>query len=399
MQIRLIRIENQSDAAKQIRKIGAYPESIKYMSPKCLNLTVKLKDISAVAANILKQEMLSAGGDAAVSKEAITKNVKRTDCLVFGNISHLKKLVAKLKEQPLGLDKIAEQIQEVVSNYKKEKFIFKCRNRSFDLTNRVLICGVLNITPDSFSDGGNFFDLNTAYQRGISLSKDGADIIDIGGESTRPGAVSVSAAEQIKRVVPVIKKLSEKIKTPISIDTRNYKVAEAAIKAGASIINDISGLKSDKKIAKIAAKYKTGLILMHIKGTPKNMQNNPQYDCLMQEIISSLNNSIRKAQEAGVAREQILIDPGIGFGKTTDHNLSILRNLFELRSLGYPIMIGTSRKSVIGNILNKSVDKRLMGTAATVVYSILQGAQVVRVHDVKPLKDVVKITQAIKNKA
>jgi dihydropteroate synthase len=138
---------------------------------------------------------------------------------------------------------------------------------------------------------------------------------------------------------------------------------------------------------------------MHIKGTPKNMQNNPQYDCLMQEIISSLNNSIRKAQEAGVAREQILIDPGIGFGKTTDHNLSILRNLFELRSLGYPIMIGTSRKSVIGNILNKSVDKRLMGTAATVVYSILQGAQVVRVHDVKPLKDVVKITQAIKNKA
>jgi dihydropteroate synthase len=395
MRTRVLRIENQSEAKDELKKIGVYFESLKYMCPKLETICIKLKDINSAACNILKQEMLSAGGDVAVSKEVITGRVKKSDCLVIGTPAQIKTLSSKIKKQPLGLDRIGVEIKKTLNNYKKTRFKLICRRYSLNLSGKVHICGVLNVTPDSFSDGGKFFDEEKAIEGGLNLEKEGADIIDVGGESTQPQAKRVKPKKQIERVVPVIKKLSKKLRIPISVDTQSFIVAEAAVKAGASIINDISGLKYDKRIAELAAKYKTGLILVHIKGTPKDMQKNPVYACLIQDIIDSLNKSINCALEAGVKPEQIAIDPGIGFGKTTEHNLSILKHISEFKSLGYPIMIGTSRKSMIGNTLDRPVDKRLLGTAATVTHSILGGVKIIRVHDVNEIKDVVRMTEAI----
>ena len=395
MQIRVIKIKDQNDAVRHIKKIGAHPQSIRYMSSKTQSLTVKLKGVNSIACNILKQEMLSVGGDVAVSEKVITKDVGKSDCLVIGTLSQIDRLSKKIKRQPLGLDRIGRELKATVDNYQRDRFKFICRKHTLNLSKKTYICGILNVTPDSFSDGGRFFDKKKAIERGLIMQDEGADIIDIGGESTRPGARRVSPKEQMERIIPVIRGLSKRLKIPISVDTQESKVAEAAIKEGASIINDISGLRYDKRMIKVASKYETGLVIMHMKGTPDTMQRNPKYHCLIQEIINSLKESIDSALASGVNREHIVIDPGIGFGKTTRDNLLILRSLSEFKSLGYPIMIGTSRKSVIGNVLKKPVDERLMGTAATVVYSILEGVNIVRVHDVAQIKDVVKMTDEI----
>jgi len=395
MEARILRIRNQNEAAHQIQKVGAYPKSVPIMSPKTVVRTIKLTNINATACNILKQEMLSLDGDVAVSKDVISKNQKASDCLIFGTIAQLEKLCSKLKKQPFGLDKIGAVIKDTLDNYQKENFTVTARRYLIRCHKKTRIMGVLNVTPDSFSDGGRFYDLESAIEGGLSLAGEGADIIDVGGESTRPGSRPVGSKEQIRRVVPVIKRLSKRVKIPLSIDTQRADVARAALDAGAAIVNDISGLTYDKKIAKVAADYKAGLVLMHMKGTPRTMQRNPSYGCLIGDITKYLKVSINKALDAGVGKKQIMIDPGIGFGKTTEHNLQIIKHLSEFKSLGYPLLIGTSRKSVIGNVLNVPVDNRLMGTAATVVYAILEGANIIRVHDVKETKQLIKMTGAI----
>jgi len=395
MKIRILTLKNDLDALQSINEIGVYPESIKFLKPKAFHLIVKLEKIRSAACNIIKQEMLSIGADAAVSKDVITGKTKYSDCLLFGNISQFNKFCQKLKKQPLGLKETGKQISEVIANYQKVNYIFRCGHYKLYPGKKVYVMGILNVTPDSFSDGNNFYDHEAAVNHGLALVAAGADIIDVGGESTRPGAKKISANEQIDRVIPVIESLKKKIKKPISIDTRSSKVAKTAIKAGASIINDVSGLRSDPKVAQVAAKYKTGLILMHSKGTPQSMQKNPKYKSLMPEIIDSLNNSISLAIKHKVDKEQIVIDPGIGFSKTTEHNLKIINSLAELKVLGYPILIGTSRKSVIGNVLNLPVEKRLVGAIATVVYSIVEGANFIRAHDVREISQAIKMTQAI----
>src|SRR5690625_4820856 len=239
--------------------------------------------------------------------------------------------------------------------------------------------GILNITPDSFSDGGKFNELNDALARAEMLVNDGASIIDIGGESTRPGHEQVTIEEEINRVVPVIEKLNEHINVPISIDTYKAKVAERALAAGASIINDIWGVKKDQEIAAVAKEYEAPIILMHNKDTPS-------YDDLIEDMKKSLYESINIVKAHGVQDDKIIIDPGIGFGKTLEHNLLAMRRLHELKTLGYPILLGTSRKSMIGAVLDLPVDERLEGTIATVCYGIQQGVDIVRVHDVKEIK-------------
>lgn len=257
--------------------------------------------------------------------------------------------------------------------------------------------GILNVTPDSFYDGGRFFNPQKAVEHALRMVDEGADIIDVGGESTRPGAQPVSIDEELKRVIPVIEALTKKISIPISIDTYKACVAEEAIKAGATIINDISGLRFDPEMAYIASKYSVPVVLMHIKGTPKDMQKNPHYEALIPEIIEYLRESIIMAKQAGVDENMIIIDPGIGFGKLPEHNLQIIKNLREFCYLGKPILIGVSRKSFIGKVLNEpSPDKRLEGTAAAVTASILNGANIVRVHDVGFMSKIVKVADAIK---
>jgi len=255
--------------------------------------------------------------------------------------------------------------------------------------------GILNVTPDSFSDGGKYFSVENAVKRGMEMVEEGADILDIGGESTRPNSESIPVEEELRRTIPVIEQLARNISVPISIDTTKSKVAEEALNAGATIVNDISGLTFDEKMVKVVARNRATLVVMHIQGNPKTMQQNPHYENVVEEVKSFLYKSISKAKSNGIS--QIFIDPGIGFGKTLEHNLSLLKNLNEFASLGCPILVGTSRKSFIGKLTNDmNTDKRLEGTAASVALSIANGANVVRVHDVKEMKKVVLVADAIK---
>jgi len=264
----------------------------------------------------------------------------------------------------------------------------KLGNKEFILGERTYVMGILNATPDSFSDGGKFNNIETALERVKQMINEGVDIIDIGGESTRPNFEAVEIEEEIERVVPVISAIKEKYEIPISIDTYKGKTAEAAIKAGADIINDVWGFKRDKKIAEVAAKYNVPCILTH------NRENIP-YTNLMKDVIEDLNESIDIAINAGVKKENIILDPGIGFAKTYKENLIVMKNLPQIKKMGYPILLGTSRKSMIGNALNLPVEQRLEGTLATTVMGIMYGCEFIRVHDVLENKRACKMADII----
>lgn len=259
---------------------------------------------------------------------------------------------------------------------------------------KTLIMGILNVTPDSFSDSNLFLDADKAIKHAKQMVKGGADIIDVGGESSRPGSEPVSEQEELRRVSQIIKKLKDEIKVPISIDTYKPKVAEKCIKLGANIINDINGLRNEEMV-KIAAKYKVPVIIMHMKGSPKTMQKNPEYKDVVKEIKQFLAQQIKKAKKAGI--KDIIIDPGIGFGKTTEHNLKILKNLDKFKELNCPILVGPSRKSFIGNITGLPVNERLEGTIAAISIAIMNGANIVRVHDVKECRRAVMVADAVRD--
>lgn len=264
-----------------------------------------------------------------------------------------------------------------------------------DFSGGCVVMGVLNVTPDSFSDSGEFFDTDKAVEHGLKMAAEGAGIIDIGGESTRPGARPVPAKEQIRRVVPVIERLSKKIQVPISIDTYNLEVASAALDAGAAMINNITAL-SDERLGKLAAKRRTPIILMHIQGTPATMQTEPKYKDVVREVLEFLLERAKRAQKLEILRKRIFIDPGIGFGKTVEHNLLLLRNIHKFVDTGYRVCVGTSRKSFIGKIIGReNPAERIFGTAATVALCVSAGVSVVRVHDVAEMVDVVKAVTAI----
>jgi dihydropteroate synthase len=277
------------------------------------------------------------------------------------------------------------------------RHLYRFGTTEHDLSSRTHIVGVLNVTPDSFSDGGRFFVESAAIEHAMRLAEEGADIIDIGGESTRPGSDSVPVDEELRRVIPVIEALVAKTKIPISIDTYKSTVAKRALEAGATIVNDISGLTSDPEMVDVAANHDASVIIMHMKGTPKTMQVDPEYDDVVEEVKTFLQEQARVALDHGIS--QIIIDPGIGFGKKLEHNLEIFGRLEELAEIGYPLMVGPSRKSFIGTILNLPVDSRLEGTAAAVAASILKGANLVRVHDVQAMKRVAQVVDAIKQGA
>ena len=260
---------------------------------------------------------------------------------------------------------------------------------------RTLVMGILNVTPDSFSDGGRYLNRDDAIRHGIKLSAEGSDIIDIGGESTRPGAEPLSLEDEINRVIPVIKELVKEVQIPISIDTYKSEVAREALDAGAAIINDISGLKSDDKMAGIAAEYDVPVVVMHIKGTPRDMQINPHYGNMMSEIGNSLKESVNIALNAGVDKNKIIVDPGIGFGKELTDNFSLIKNLDYFKSLGHFILVGPSRKSFLWKTLDVSPDETVEATAAAVTACIMAGADIVRIHDVKEVINAVKVADLI----
>lgn len=265
----------------------------------------------------------------------------------------------------------------------------------YDLSSRTHVMGILNVTPDSFSDGGRYLDQERAVIHGIRLAEEGADFIDVGGESTRPGSEPVSASEEIRRVVPVIKELVRKINVPISIDTYKSAVAEAALDAGALIVNNISGMTFDFNMSTVVLHHYATIIIMHIKGKPRTMQMNPTYENVTKEVKQFLSEKIEYARKVGI--KQIIIDPGIGFGKTFEHNIQLIQELRTLTELGHPLLIGPSRKSFLGTILNLPPEERLEGTAAAVTVSILNGANIIRVHDVKEMKRVALVSDVLKS--
>ena len=262
-------------------------------------------------------------------------------------------------------------------------------------TKKARIMGIVNVTPDSFYDGGKYKETESAIKLALKLVEEGADIIDIGGESSRPGAMPVSVKEEIGRVIPVIKNLSKETKIPISIDTYKSEVAEEALKNGAGMINDISALRMDENMVKVAREYDVPVVLMHMQGTPRTMQKNPHYKDVIAEIYQFLNNRIELAEENGIKPNKIIIDPGIGFGKTTRHNLLILKNLKKFKLLKKPILIGPSRKRFIGEVLDLPLGERLEGTLGAIAVALLNGAEIIRVHDVQEVKRVVEIVEAI----
>jgi dihydropteroate synthase len=387
-----------------MRSVNPEEAGIRHMLPKARHHLVKIEQVRRPVAHVLKEAFLAQGGDAVISREMITAKADYSSVILMGTRKQYAGASNNLREQGFGCDALAEEIEIAIRRaYSIPEHPEAAQTDDTRLGpvweamgRRTLVMGVLNVTPDSFSDRGRYFDADAAVARAVQMAGDGADVIDLGGESSRPGAEPVSAEDETGRVVPVISELVQRIGVPISIDTTKADVARAALDAGASIVNDISGASFDPDMPTVIAERGCPAVLMHIKGTPRDMQHQPAYEDLMGEICGYLRARIAALVEAGVDERVLMVDPGIGFGKTVEHNLEILRRLRELKSMGRPILVGTSRKSTIGKVLGDlPADQRMEGTAATVAIAIANGGDVVRVHDVKEMARVSRMADAI----
>jgi len=399
--MQILRFGGTEEVKKIFLEIGVDPYGIKIMLPKTDAFLIRLKGVNHVGANILKQEMLAQGADAAIARGSLTGNVKKTDVLLIGQSAQFKSLIAKLKLQPFGLSKLAAQLEENIENFSRDNFTIAFRDGPLNLKTRTAIMGIINLTPDSFSQDGlyrnfshNYPDL--ALRKALAMVTDGARIIDLGGESSRPGAKKITVKEELARTIPAVRLLAKKIKVPISIDTTKPQVAQAAIGAGAQIINDISGLR-DKQMIKVAARCKASVVIMHMLGRPQTMQKIISYESLIDDITAYLKKAIDSAQAGGISPDKIIVDPGIGFGKTAQHNLEIIKHLEVFKVLGKPILVGPSRKSFIGKLLGSDSEDRFSGTLAACLAAAERGASILRVHDVKAVNQALKITEGIKN--
>jgi dihydropteroate synthase len=395
--IRIMRLVNFDEAVLEVKRIGVDSYAIPLLASKALGLSIKVEHLDCAQSNIIKQTALSVGADAAVARPVVTGCSEKTDLILFCNRRQLDEIAGRLMIQPFGLKHIAEGLRRAVADVSARRRV-SLPDGELDLSTRTHIMGVLNVTPDSFSDGGEHFEPGQAVEWGMRMVEDGADIVDIGGESTRPGSEPVSAEQELGRVMPVIEILSKECGCPLSIDTQKSEVAVEAVAGGASLVNDISGLTFDSRMAAKVAETGAALVIGHIRGAPRSMQQDPHYDDVMSEITTELRTSIKRAESDGIDPSKIIIDPGIGFGKRLEDNLAIIRRLAELRSLGKPVMVGPSRKSFIGTILDLPVKERLEGTAAAVAAAVINGADVVRVHDVKEMKRICLVADAILQK-
>ncbi|MDT8273104.1 MAG: dihydropteroate synthase [Desulfomonilia bacterium] len=373
---------------------GVDPASLPYLAPKLIHRNLLIKRVKLFAANILKQSMLSIGGDVAVNRNVISGKTEFSDCLLMGDLRHFSLLLAKLSLQK-GLEAIAQTIQEQIFSPLGPLCRDFC-SHSHTWRDLPVIMGILNVTPDSFSDGGLWLDPSKAIDYGIQMEQDGADLIDVGGESSRPGAQEVGGAQEISRVIPIIESLATRVSIPISIDTTKAEVARAAIDAGATVINDISALSKDPDMMELARSTGAGVVLMHMRGSPETMQENTSYEDIIDEIITYLDLRIESCLDAGIRSTSLIVDPGMGFAKTHDGNLCILHHIAEFRSLGVPVMLGHSRKSTIGSILDCAADDREEGTDAVSAWAIIQGVDFLRVHDVKRAFRMRKIISSIR---
>jgi dihydropteroate synthase len=395
---RILTIDNLQDARRELEKIKVSSQGINVMTSKCIEMTIKLTKVHVGAANILKQEMLSIGGDAAVARGVVNGIEKFSDVILLGNADKIKKLIRKLENQTiLGLIDIRKDLEKLLSqNLKKGNFQLDLNNKTLDLS-EPRIMGILNITADSFSDGSEFLEPDVALDHALQMEKEGADIIDIGGESTRPGAQRIEVQLEMDRVIPIIKKIRQNSAIPISVDTYKAAVAREALEAGADMINDISALRFDNEMISVLKQYPgIPIVLMHLLGTPENMQKEPYYEDVIEEILNFLAERIELCSNNGIDSARLIVDPGIGFGKRQEDNLVILKKLAEFKCLGLPLLLGASRKSFIGKIYDSKPGERLEGSLAAVAAGLRAGVNIFRVHDVKSHKRFLQVWQEIR---
>jgi dihydropteroate synthase len=358
-------------------------------------LALKIHGLKAPAANILKQEMLSVGGDAAVGRGVVNCSVERSDAVVFGTRKQLRALVRKLKPQPFGLKSLASEVQRAIA-VEPAPAVLRWEGGALPLERGPLVMGILNVTPDSFSDGGDHWEPERAVARALAMVEEGADLVDIGGESSRPGSEPVGEAEELRRVLPLVEHLAERVPVPISVDTWRSGVARRTLAAGAVLINDISGFRADPGLARVVAEHGAAAVVMHMRGTPKTMQSDTRYADLVGEVWRGLRESLELGTAAGVPRERLAVDPGIGFGKSAVGNLLLLQRLGEFASLGCPVLVGASRKAFIGKTLGIDDPRdRLEGSLAAATLAVGNGAQIVRAHDVRATRRAVDLAWAV----
>ena len=393
--MRILALSGESVCRAELERVGVDPAAFRIFLAKRESLAIRLENLPASTANILKQTALSLGADCAMHRDVIRGRKKKSDVILFANRRQLSRICERLREQPPTARACAERIELLVRRYDARQRILKVGNVSLDLSERTYYMGIVNVTPDSFSDGGKYFAPDDAVAHALRLIDDGADFVDLGAESTRPAAQPVSAREELDRLLPVLKPMRKRSRAFISIDTHKSEVARVCLREGADMINDISGLHFDPKLARVIARAKAACVVMHIKGKPRVMQRKPVYQDLMGEVSAWLADSIFCASEAGIPQEQVIVDPGIGFGKSVEDNFTILRRLAELKSLGQPILVGPSRKSFIGAALNLPVQERLAGTIAASVLAVAQGANILRVHDVRAVKQAVMVAERV----
>ena len=400
--IRKLEIKSKRQGLDEFGRVGAALPGQHIMVNKIFPLALKVKDVKPRAADILKQEMLSRMGDVVTSRDLLIQMEGTTDVIILGTEKSIRSLTEKIRVQPFGLKMLSEDITAYLSllNENKQQKTITIGNKVFDFDNLecgALVMGILNVTPDSFFDGGLYNQKEKAFKRAEEIVKEGADIIDAGGLSSRPGSEPASIDEELQRVIPVIEHIKDNYDILISVDTYRSGVAVEAVKAGACIINDISGLVMDEKIISVAADLKVSLVIMHMQGTPLTMQESPCYGDVVDEIYDFLYSQSLAAIAAGVESNRIIIDPGIGFGKKLEHNIKILAKLKDFTNMGFPVMAGASRKSFIGSLLGGlPAAERLYGSIAAAVCAFMNGAAILRVHDVKQTVEALKIARAVK---
>ena len=377
-------------ALSHIRVSGA---GIDIMEKKALFRVVRVRGLDIRAANILKQEMLSRGGEVATSREVYELHGGSADCLIMGTLTQYERLLPKLKQQPFGLRRLAGAIETVLRHYDEH---VPAGPPGLDLSDAPLLMGVLNVTPDSFSDGGSYAGAGEAVRAALAMAEEGAALIDVGGESTRPGSDPLPEDEELARVLPVVQALAASLPGRISVDTYKSRVAAKALEAGASLINDISALRMDPEMVAVVRDADCPVILMHMLGEPKAMQSAPVYGDVVEDVYAFFAERLEWCVSNGLKEENLLIDPGLGFGKTAEHNLALMRGLDAFRSLGRPIVLGASRKRFLGEILGiDKASERDEATAATTVVAACSGAHIIRVHSVAVNRDAARVARAI----
>jgi dihydropteroate synthase len=386
-------ISDRAEAQYFLEQIGPSEAGLEYMVPKAVFRCIKLLDIPARSANIIKQEILAKGGEAAVARNAVNLQGS-TDVLLMATHKQYRLLCEKLRRQPFGLKALAADIEAIISALESPNLTMDLANgKKLEFGARTLIMGILNVTPDSFSDGGRFLDPDKAVARALEMAAEGADIIDVGAVSTRPGSELAGEEEELRRLQPVVKRLCQEGLT-VSVDTFRARAARKVLEDGAHLINDIGYLQLDPEMLTTLADWQAPVVIMHNR---MQLQAGQQYREIVDDIIAELQEVMENAGRAGLAAERFIIDPGLGFGKNTQENLLLVKRLREFRSLGRPLLVGASRKRFIGHTLDLEVSQRLEGSLAVEAIAIMNGADIVRVHDVREAKRVAVMADAVRN--